>query len=91
MKKLMQLLLLSCKRATELIEKKLLTKLSFREKVQLTMHKSMCDACTAYEKQSKLIDGLLSRHIHGDGNENDAIVENEDLKKRILEKIEKES
>jgi hypothetical protein len=93
MKKLMQLLLLSCKRATELIEKKLLTKLSFREKVQLTMHKSMCDACTAYEKQSKLIDELLSTHIHKevDGIKSDAIVENEDLKKKILEKIEKES
>ena len=89
----MQLLLLSCKRATELIEKKLLTKLSLREKVQLTMHKSLCDACTAYEKQGKLIDDLLSKHIHKeeDGIKSNAIVENEDLKKKILEKIEKES
>ncbi len=79
--------MLSCKKATELIEKKLLTKLSLREKVQLTMHKSLCDACTAYEKQSKLMDDLLSKHIHSDSSESDGIVGNEDLKKRILEKI----
>ena len=85
----MQWLMLSCRKATELIEKKLLTNLSFREKVQLKMHKSFCDACTAYEKQSKLIDKLLSKHIHedGDGIKSDGVVENEDLKKRILEKI----
>lgn len=81
--------MLSCKKATELIEKKLLTKLSFREKVQLKVHKSLCDACTAYEKQSKLMDELLSKHIHsyGDNIKNDGIVENEELKKKILEKI----
>ena len=85
----MQWLMLSCKKATELIEKKLLVKLSFKEKTQLKMHKTFCDACTAYEKQSKLMDKLLSKHIHeeGDGVKNDEVVENEELKKRILDKI----
>ncbi len=83
----MQLLLLSCKKATGLIEKKFLTKLSFSEKVQLTMHKSLCNACTAYEKQGKIIDDLLSKHIKSNGIESDGIVENQDLKNRILEKI----
>lgn len=89
MKKIMHWIMLSCKKATELIEKKLLTKLSFREKVQLKMHKSLCNACTAYEKQSKLMDQLLSKHIHddGDGIQSDGVVENDDLKKKILEKI----
>jgi glucose-6-phosphate-specific signal transduction histidine kinase len=89
MKKIMQWLMLSCRKATELIEKKLLTNLSFREKVQLKMHKSFCDACTAYEKQSKLIDKLLSKQIHKESDEveNDEVVENEELKKRILDKI----
>ena len=84
--------MLSCRKATELIEKKLLTNLSFREKTQLKLHKSFCDACTAYEKQSKLIDKLLCKHIHKEDDDikSDAIVENEELKKRILEKIEKE-
>ena len=85
----MQWLMLSCRKATELIEKKLLTNLSFREKVQLKMHKSFCDACTTYEKQSKLIDKLLYKQIHKESDEveNDEVVENEELKKRILDKI----
>ena len=84
----MQWLMLSCRKATELIEKKLLTKLSFREKAQLKLHKSFCDACTVYEKQSKLIDRLLSKHINKEEDiKSDAIVENEELKKRILDKI----
>ncbi|MEO8962677.1 MAG: hypothetical protein ABI325_12405 [Ginsengibacter sp.] len=89
MKKMMQWLMLSCKKATELIEKKLLINLSFREKMQLKMHKGFCDACTAYEKQSKLIDKLLNKHIHIESDEvkNDQIIENEELKKRILDKI----
>ncbi|MEO9021814.1 MAG: hypothetical protein ABI237_16745 [Ginsengibacter sp.] len=89
MKKVMQWIMLSCKKATALIEKKLLVKLSFREKVQLKMHKSFCDACTAYEKQSKLIDKLLSKHIHEDVDKikNGKVVENAELKKRILDKI----
>jgi hypothetical protein len=89
MKKIMNWLMLSCKKATELIEKKLLIKLSFRENVQLKMHKSFCDACTTYEKQSKLIDKLLSKNVHKDSQEadNNEVVENEELKKRILDKI----
>ena len=60
MKKLMHILFLSCLKATELIEKKLRFKLSIREKLQLKMHKSMCEACTRYEKQSILIEKGLS-------------------------------
>lgn len=56
MKKLMHILLLSCIKATELIEKRFYFKLSFKEKLQLKLHKTMCDACTNYEKQSKIIE-----------------------------------
>jgi hypothetical protein len=59
MKKLMNILFLSCLKATELIEKKLHFKLSFKEKLQLKVHKTMCDACRLYEKQS----GLLEKGI----------------------------
>ncbi len=60
MKKLMNKLLLSCLRATELIEKKLHFKLSVREKLQLRIHKMMCNACSNYEKQSLFIDKGIS-------------------------------
>ena len=87
MKKIMQLLMLSCKKATELIEKRSLTKLSFKEKVQLRLHKSMCDACTAYEKQSRKIDELLHGHIHDASIDNTAILNNEALKEKIINNI----
>lgn len=87
MKKLMNILMLSCRKATELIEKKSLDGLSYKENVQLRMHKSMCDACTAYEKQSKLLDKFLHRHIHTPIEADIPIIENNDLKERIVAKF----
>ena len=78
--------MLSCKKATELIEKKLLIKLSFKEKIQLDMHKSMCSACTTYENQSKKLDKLFHKHLNNDGVEI-PITHNEGLKKKILNDI----
>ncbi len=79
----MNILMLSCRKATELIEKKALIGLSRREKIQLSLHKSMCDACTAYEKQSKLLDEFLYRYIHSDREENIPLIKNDALKERI--------
>jgi len=62
MKKLMQYLFLSCLKATHLIEKRIYSKLTFKEKVQLRVHKMMCDACSNYEKDSLLIDKALQKH-----------------------------
>lgn len=78
--------MLSCKRATELIEKRTFVGLSFKEKVQLSMHKSMCDACTAYEKQSKKIDELLKNSGEEDA-EKITIQSNQQLKESILKKL----
>lgn len=54
--KIMHFLFLSCLKATELIEKKFNLKLSFKEKIQLELHKMMCDACRTYEKQSRILE-----------------------------------
>ncbi len=83
MKKLMQILFLSCLKATEFIEKKLNHKLSFKEKIQLKVHKSMCQACSNYEKQSKLIDKVMSETKIENVNKEDII----SLKKSIVQKI----
>ena len=65
MKKLMHALFLSCLKATELIEKKFYVKLSFKEKLQLKLHKMMCDACSMYEKQSSILEkGMELHHKH---------------------------
>jgi hypothetical protein len=87
MKKVMNILMLSCIKATELIEKKTCVKLSFWEKGMLGMHKSMCSACTAYEKQSKLLDKFLQGHIHDCNEENIPLIKNAELKRQIISKL----
>lgn len=79
MKKLMNILILSCLKATELIEKKLHFKLSFKEKLQLKVHKMMCDACRMYEKQSTLLEKGIEQQQKAEMEEIDI----EKLKKEI--------
>ncbi len=54
--KMMQKLMLPCKAATGLMEKKHSGELSLLEKIQLHFHTKMCEACRRYEEQSKLIE-----------------------------------
>ncbi len=87
MKKIMHVLFLSCLKATELIEKKMHFKLSFSEKLQLKIHKSMCDACRNYEKQNYFIEKAIS---HQENMEHPKLeIDVDSFKKSILEKIEK--
>lgn len=85
MKKLMKILFLSCRKATELIEKRMHFNLSFSEQVQLKMHKAMCDACTNYEKQSAVIENAIEKSS-SQGNQ---IADLHILKGSILSKIDK--
>lgn len=84
MKKVMHILFLSCKKATELIEKKLHFRLSMTEKIQLKMHKMMCNACTQYEKQSELIEKGIAKSKEKDFSQDEV----EQLKKMINQKLE---
>jgi hypothetical protein len=85
MKKLMNIFFLSCLKATGLIEKKLNFKLSLSEKIQLKMHKMMCDACTLYEKQSIALDKALNKSQ----KKEEIITDLEDFKRDIISRIEK--
>ncbi len=65
MKKLMHILLLSCQKATFLVEKGNSKPLSFMDKLQLSMHLKMCSKCADYQKQSVLIENVLKlNHIN---------------------------
>lgn len=87
MYKLKNLITLSCKRATELIDKKSIVKLSITETVQMHMHTAICDGCAQYKKQSIILDKLLRKHIHIK-NENDVPqIENKSLKQLIISKL----
>lgn len=83
--KIMNFLFLSCLKATELIEKKLQIKLTMREKIQLEMHKMMCDACTMYEKQSEIIEEGIKKHFNDKSSESTDI---EKLKEQINIKLQ---
>ncbi|NOY37075.1 MAG: hypothetical protein GXO83_05815 [Chlorobi bacterium] len=83
-KRLMHKLFLSCLKATELIEKKLRFRLSFGEKLQLTVHKMMCNACTQYEKQSILMEKGIEAHGKKIYYEPDV----DELKKLVRQKLE---
>lgn len=84
--KIMHFLFLSCLKATELIEKKFHFKLSVTEKIQLELHKLMCDACKTYEKQSEIIEeGIKGHHHH---HNHSVKVDEEQLKKQIQAKLQ---
>jgi hypothetical protein len=61
MQNIIQRFLLSCHRASKLIEKNQLGRLSYKEEVQLKIHKMMCEACRNYEKQSIFIGKILEK------------------------------
>lgn len=92
MKKLMNILLLSCLKATELIEKKLHFKLSFTERIQMSMHKIVCEACSNYEKQNILIEKGIS-HLDKIKTTNLGVSESridlEQFKKSVVDKLNK--
>lgn len=83
MKRLKRIMFISCLRATELIEKKLHFRISAKEKIQLNLHKMMCEACTRYEKQSAFIEkGISLKHDTAFTQE-----EINELKQTISEKL----
>jgi hypothetical protein len=84
MKKLSHILFLSCLKASELIEKKFHFKLSFTEKLQLKVHKSMCSACRLYEEHSEIIEQGIARHFDDKAEP----VDIEKLKQRISKVLE---
>lgn len=84
MRSIKNFFLVSCLKATELIEKNFYFKLSFSERLQLKVHKSMCKACALYDKQSALIEKGISRHI----KKEDLKIDIEALKARIHQLLE---
>ena len=87
MKKLMNYLMLSCKKASELIDRKFIFGLNWKENIQLKLHTKMCNACTNYQKQSKAIDGILENYVQDE--EAIPLLENKQLKESILYSLEK--
>jgi len=60
---LMNKMMLSCEKATTLMEKKSGEKLSCGQSFQLKMHTAMCKACKQYQRQSIFLNDAITRHL----------------------------
>jgi hypothetical protein len=81
----MNYIALSCKKATELVEKKQVSKLSFLENIQLKLHLNMCKTCKEYEAKSVFIESVLKKLQQ---NKPSLELDN-NVKTQILNKLEK--
>ena len=80
--------MLSCKKATELIEKKDLVGLDPIQNMQLSAHMMLCKACKDYEQQSHFLDKMISMHMKKNSQfPYKDIQPDPELKKRIAELI----
>ena len=82
MMKFIRSMMISCMKATFLLVKKEERKLTLMEGLNLYIHLSMCEFCSAFEKQSDYI-SIRMKHIHSH-----AALSPED-KARIRESLEK--
>lgn len=81
------MLMLSCRKATELMEKELHFKLTFIEKIQLRMHTSMCNACNAYQKNNVILEQSLKKHISTHDKQYKNAKLSEDFKKDLIRNL----
>lgn len=79
----MNAMMLSCVKATQLMELRQQSPLSLMQKIQLQMHVAMCSGCRNYMKQTKLIDKVLGRTFETTG-----IANTDDLEATIISKIQ---
>ena len=80
----MNYLMLTCPKASALIDKKNLFGLTRKEKMMLKMHTAVCKYCMAYQKQSIIIDHALNKHFHSINDGVNVIIENKELKEKII-------
>jgi len=78
---------LDCHKATFLIEKRTMTKLTFFEHVELRIHLAGCSVCRTYKKQSYLIGQMVHQLLYG---KSEAYKLDETDKKIMEERIEDE-
>ncbi|MCX2573185.1 hypothetical protein [Pedobacter sandarakinus] len=78
----------NCKQATFLIEKKQLTTLSLKERVELSFHLTGCAVCRLYQRQSIFITRLTKDIFSSTAQKNDVLTD--DFKAKLQETIEHE-
>lgn len=81
-------MMISCKRATELVEIQFEKKLSFKQRFQLKLHLILCKVCDIYANQSTKLNQMILKFV---GNKTVIITptDTQKLKNEIVEKLEK--
>jgi len=77
----------NCKKATLLIEKKLISNLTLREKLELKIHLAGCSVCRIFERQSQMINTMVKQLFVNNTNE---IRLDDDFKKDLQQRIDQE-
>jgi hypothetical protein len=78
----------NCKHATYLIEKKLIVRLTLREKVFLRIHLFGCGVCRLYQSQTQKINIMIRQLLRGSVTQDGKLDEN--FKKELQDRIEDE-
>lgn len=86
-KKIMDKMVNSCKKTTELIDRKTIVPLSLKEKLQLYFHTSMCKTCKSYQHQSQFIDKAVSKLFQGESQKNSRL--SKEAKQKMIDDIKK--
>lgn len=79
----------SCRKATELVEKRSVFRLTLVEKTQLLLHSLVCDGCRQYAKQSKAIDRLLAKNKYPTRFSKPNLKLDQEAKDKIINVLEK--
>jgi hypothetical protein len=82
----------NCRKATLLIEKKLIRGLNIREKVELHIHLAGCSVCRVFENQSGIINKMV-RQMFTDVDVNNVRLDDDfkqDLQHRIEDELNKD-
>lgn len=75
----------NCRKATFLIEKKQVGKITLREKLELKIHLAGCSVCRIFEEQSKTINQMVKNIFNNQQHEEPGLDEN--FKKILNERI----
>lgn len=78
----------NCKQATFLIEKKSVSRLSFREVIELRIHLAGCSFCRLYKKQSRVINEMVQELFRSSMHSELRLDDN--FKKELQDRIEEE-
>jgi hypothetical protein len=82
----------NCKKATFLIEKKLIGKITLREQLELRYHLFGCGVCRIYQKQTGKINEMVHQLFHASFSQNTKLDDSfkKDLQHRIEEELNKD-